>query len=294
MFWILQKKIRSADEIQLLDRAFGTLRFFKEMKSKLSSQLYETLLNTIQYKMRPKSSVFGQGVINEEQNSDFFVLLKGKIFILVEKEMSLSKYNSPPNKDLMRGSARRNTRAKTIVSTRSTPRKLTSPNKDEAKSMKNLDISESINISESKVVDRRTSIMGSFKELDLRTSISEGPQPSQRDDMRKPTIRRLSTVLDQFNVSQEEAIGDLLRIDTEGSKSQQQTENDDPLTNHQTIIIEIEENYPNLRFQSAIKVGESYGEASLTFKNKRKETLYTVEESHMAILNKEGFKEILG
>jgi hypothetical protein len=292
VFWILQKRLRSLDEIQLLDKALGTLRFFKEMKLKLSQQLYDTLLNTIQYKMRIKSAVLGQNT--GEENTDFFVLLKGRIFLMVEKEIAISKNNSP-NKDL-RQSVRRNTRAKTIVSARSTTRRITTTKKEEAKSMRNIDLTESINLGDSQIIERRTSIMGSLKDLDLKSSISEESHKIIRNEKRKTTVRRLSTVFDPLQLSQEQAIGDLLKIDMEGSKEQniETLEAEDISFNNQSVLMEIEEKYPNLRYQSVIRVGDSYGEASLTFKSRRKETLYVVEESHFAILNKEGFKEILG
>ena len=60
IFCILQKRLRSNQELDLIERAFSNFQFFEEMKQTLPFPLFRALLQEIKYDTKAKRSILSK------------------------------------------------------------------------------------------------------------------------------------------------------------------------------------------------------------------------------------------
>lgn len=60
IFYILTKKIRTKQEMEIIEKAFSHLPFFEELKKTLPNSLYKSLLQELKYQSKIKHSLLSQ------------------------------------------------------------------------------------------------------------------------------------------------------------------------------------------------------------------------------------------
>jgi CRP-like cAMP-binding protein len=79
---ILRKKHKTPTEVELLEKRFETVNFFKDSRSKLDTESYHKLLKTLSYeKVSGNQLLFRQGDPGEK----FFIILKGKVSVVLNR-----------------------------------------------------------------------------------------------------------------------------------------------------------------------------------------------------------------
>jgi CRP-like cAMP-binding protein len=79
---ILRKKHKSPTEVELLEKRFEKVNFFKDSRSKLDTESYHKLLKTLSYeKVRGNQLLFRQG----DRGAKFFIILKGKVSVVLNR-----------------------------------------------------------------------------------------------------------------------------------------------------------------------------------------------------------------
>jgi CRP-like cAMP-binding protein len=79
---ILRKKHKSPTEVELLEKRFEKVNFFKDSRCKLDTESYHKLLKTLSYEKVPGNQLlFRQG----DPGAKFFIILKGKVSVVLNR-----------------------------------------------------------------------------------------------------------------------------------------------------------------------------------------------------------------
>ena len=79
---ILLKKHKNPTEVELLEKRFEKVNFFKDSRSKLDTESYHKLLKTLCYEKVPGNQLlFRQG----DPGAKFFIILKGKVSVVLNR-----------------------------------------------------------------------------------------------------------------------------------------------------------------------------------------------------------------
>lgn len=88
---ILKKKYKTQLELEILDKKFEQVDFFKRTKEHIDQESFFKLLKSVQYEQRPANQIlFRKG----ERGVKFYILIKGAASVRIHKQPDACKPNS--------------------------------------------------------------------------------------------------------------------------------------------------------------------------------------------------------